>query len=142
MKKNKAKFRTILIYAAGMPVLLIALMLISMPQLDAANPVQDSIPIFILDGKKISKETMETINTDEVESVSVYKSETAIEAYGEDGKNGVVEITMKKPNVYIVDGKEVTKEQAEQVDVKYIQTVEIHKNTKDKTSKIVIVTKK
>ena len=52
-------------------------------------------PLFILNNKEISKEKMEAIDPKKIESVNVLKGPTAIEKYGEKGKNGVVEITSK-----------------------------------------------
>ncbi|REE82855.1 TonB-like protein [Lutibacter oceani] len=53
-------------------------------------------PLYILDGKEISKEVMEKINPDNILKINVLKDESAINNYGEKGKNGVVEITLKK----------------------------------------------
>ena len=53
-------------------------------------------PIYILDGKEIDKLTFENLDKNEIQSVSVMKDESAIVKYGNKGKNGVIEITMKK----------------------------------------------
>lgn len=53
-------------------------------------------PLIILDGKETSKKVSD-INPEEIESVSVWKGESAITRYGEKGKNGVIEIKMKNP---------------------------------------------
>lgn len=53
-------------------------------------------PIFMLDGKEISKEEMEKINPDAIESISVLKGDSAAKKYGEKGANGVIEIILKK----------------------------------------------
>ncbi len=53
-------------------------------------------PIYVLEGKEISKEELNRIDTNEIKSINVLKGESAIKKYGEKGKNGVVEITMKK----------------------------------------------
>lgn len=53
-------------------------------------------PIFMLDGKEISKEEMEKINPDAIESIDVLKGENATKKYGEKGANGVIEIKLKK----------------------------------------------
>jgi hypothetical protein len=37
------------------------------------------------------------INSEDIEKMEIIKGETAILAYGEAGRNGVVKITMKKP---------------------------------------------
>ena len=53
-------------------------------------------PLYILDGKVISKEDMKFLNPNIIESISVFKGPTATELYGEKGKNGVLEIRTKK----------------------------------------------
>lgn len=53
-------------------------------------------PLFILDGKAISKEAMEKIDPENMESVNVLKGDSAVKKYGEKGANGVIEIKIKK----------------------------------------------
>lgn len=53
-------------------------------------------PIYILDGKIISNSSFKKINTNNIESISVLKGNSAIKKYGEKAKNGVVEIKTKK----------------------------------------------
>lgn len=78
-------------------------------------------PLYIVDGKRISHEDMQKINLMEIESISVLKNETSASSYGEDGKNGVVLITMKKPENFtlhfkpdrpliVIDGKKMPKD--------------------------------
>ena len=54
-------------------------------------------PLLIVDGKRTSEEELQGINPKEIKSIDVLKNETSTFLYGEDGKNGVVLITMKKP---------------------------------------------
>lgn len=53
-------------------------------------------PLVLVDGTEISKEEMEKIETSTIASVNVLKDESATEKYGDKGKNGVIEITLKK----------------------------------------------
>lgn len=53
-------------------------------------------PLFILDGKETSKEELNKIDTKIIKSMNVIKGEEAIKKYGDKGKNGVVEITIKQ----------------------------------------------
>lgn len=55
-------------------------------------------PLYILDGKKISTKEFKKLNLtpEKIEKVEVLKGDKAIEKYGKDSKNGVVEITTKK----------------------------------------------
>lgn len=66
-------------------------------------------PLYIVDGKEISKDEMSRINPNEIESINVIKDATATDKYGEKGKNGVIEITMKN------GGNSVTQEKIEKV---------------------------
>ncbi|HHV86996.1 MAG TPA: TonB-dependent receptor plug domain-containing protein [Petrimonas sp.] len=78
-------------------------------------------PLYVVDGKQISHEDMQKINTEKIDAVSVLKNEASTSLYGEDGKNGVVLITTKKPEnsslhfkpdslLIIIDGKEMPRD--------------------------------
>ncbi len=58
--------------------------------------IDGEIPLYILDGKEITKRQMEELDQDTIKSVNVWKGEKAIQKYGEKGKQGVVEITTKE----------------------------------------------
>ncbi len=53
-------------------------------------------PLFVVDGKKQEKSEVDEQN---IESISVLKEQAAIDAYGEEGKNGVIIINTKKGSV-------------------------------------------
>ena len=53
-------------------------------------------PLFIIDGKQGDRQMLETIDPNNIESISVLKDESATAAYGEKGKNGVIILTLKK----------------------------------------------
>ena len=53
-------------------------------------------PLCSLEGKVISKSELDKINPDAIESISVLKGKNAVNAYGKAGKNGVIQITLKK----------------------------------------------
>jgi hypothetical protein len=53
-------------------------------------------PLFILDGSEISYEEMQKIDPNTIKSINVFKVKNAIEKYGEKGKKGVVEFTIKE----------------------------------------------
>ncbi len=61
---------------------------------------QKDKPLYIMNSKfgeqVISAEEMSNLKPNEIESVSVLKGESAIEAYGNKGENGVVVITLKE----------------------------------------------
>ncbi|RKE90804.1 M56 family metallopeptidase [Ichthyenterobacterium magnum] len=55
-------------------------------------------PLFILDGKEISKKDIENINSDTIKKVEVLKGDKATEKYGKKGKDGVVLMYTKNKN--------------------------------------------
>ena len=66
-----------------------------------SNNNEDQIqPLFLLDGISIEQGAMEKINPDDIESISVVKGDKAIELYGEEGANGVLEITSKGKKIF------------------------------------------
>lgn len=52
-------------------------------------------PVFYIDGKEISKKEMMKISGADIKSINVLKDKSAIDKYGDKGKDGVVEITTK-----------------------------------------------
>ncbi len=52
-------------------------------------------PLYIVDGKVINTDDFDTINPENIESLTVLKGESAIKGYGDKGKNGVLVITTK-----------------------------------------------
>ena len=57
---------------------------------------EKATPLIMLDGKIIDKREMEAIDPNDIKSVNVLISETAVEQFGEKGKNGVIMITTKE----------------------------------------------
>jgi hypothetical protein len=55
-------------------------------------------PLFMVDGKEITREEMNNINPETIDKVEVLKGDDATEKYGDKGKSGVVLITTKKKN--------------------------------------------
>ena len=49
-----------------------------------------------IDGMESSKERMDNLNPDRIASMNVYKGNEAIAKFGEKGRNGVIEIKLKK----------------------------------------------
>jgi len=62
--------------------------------LNSANKKKQ--PLFILDGKEITLKEMKAIDADTIESINVLKDKSAKDKYGKKGKNGVIEIILKK----------------------------------------------
>ncbi len=72
----------------------------TIPQITLKNQAK---ALIILDGKTISNEEMKKIDPEKIESVSVFKDETALVKYGEKGKNGVVIIKTKVKELVLKD---------------------------------------
>ena len=53
-------------------------------------------PLFIINEKEVEEKEIEKLNPSNIESMNVLKGDMATKKYGEKGKNGVVEITIKK----------------------------------------------
>ena len=57
----------------------------------------DDQPLIIIDGKEAGEAiNLDSLDPNTIESINVLKGPSAEKAYGEKGKNGVVEITLKK----------------------------------------------
>ena len=50
----------------------------------------------VLDEKEVNEEFIRELKPEDVNSINVLKDKSAIEKYGEKGKNGVIEIKLKK----------------------------------------------
>ncbi|MDO8930333.1 MAG: TonB-dependent receptor plug domain-containing protein, partial [Bacteroidota bacterium] len=57
-----------------------------------------NVPLIVKDGIVSPNLKMDDINPNDIESINVLKGESAIAKYGEKGKNGVLEIAIKKQN--------------------------------------------
>ncbi len=69
-------------------------------------PLSASKALMFVDGKKITHDEMGKINPNNIESMSVLKDKIATDKYGNEGKNGVIEIKMKAPKpLYVLNGK-------------------------------------
>ena len=62
-------------------------------------------PLIYVDGKITDYNTMRAIKSDQIESINVLKDKMATDKYGDKGKNGVLELTLKKKA--IPEGAEV-----------------------------------
>lgn len=60
------------------------------------NDKINTAALYVIDGKEATQDDLKSISPQSIQSINVLKDETAIKKYGERGKNGVVEITLKK----------------------------------------------
>lgn len=56
----------------------------------------ESTPLYVVDGKIVSKEEVDKIDPGKIESINILKGDKATDEYGEKGKNGVIKINLKK----------------------------------------------
>ena len=97
-------------------------------------------PLYILDGKEITKKELDLLDEQTINAVSITKGEHAIRQYGEKGKNGVIIIKSRisgsqnspyvktiTASLYIVDGKEVKKEVFENINPENIKSMNVFK---------------
>lgn len=93
-------------------------------KIDVKNP-----PLYILDGKELSKQIVDKINPATIESVNVLKGKSATDKYGSKGVNGVIEIKSKLQNqpLFLVDGKELSKTEIDKIDPSTIESINVLK---------------
>jgi hypothetical protein len=53
-------------------------------------------PLYVLDGKILNKKEADKLDPSSIQQINVLKGKDATDKYGDKGKNGVVEITLKK----------------------------------------------
>lgn len=57
---------------------------------------KEETPLYILDGKEVTKARLSKINPSDIESINVLKNKSAINKYGALAKNGAIEVRLKK----------------------------------------------
>lgn len=110
MLKDRSKKSMIWKYALIIPavLLLVVLFAYKTPEKSTNEEIQvtrfqDSLPsnvLYILNGKKIKLDEVKNISPDQISSMNVIKSQKDLEKYGDEGKNGVIEMfTKANPNL-------------------------------------------
>ncbi|PKQ61262.1 hypothetical protein BZG02_16650 [Labilibaculum filiforme] len=102
-------------------------------------------PLFFIDGKKTSPNEADKIDSEHIESINVIKGENATNKYGEDAKNGAVEITTKtlktsdksstklkfgstkNPPIFIINGEKTSPNEADKIDSENIESINVIK---------------
>ena len=87
--------------------------------------------LYIIDGKEVKRDEVIALSQEKISRVDVLKNESAISAYGEKGKNGVILVTTKDKEtaapLYIIDGVESTKADLEKLKPESISQVDVLK---------------
>jgi len=105
-------------------------------------------PLLFIDGNVTTGKRLEDIDPNTIQSMSVWKDEKAIEKYGAQGKNGVVEITTKNKPLYVVDGvicaeiKDIEPNSIESITVLKDQSATALYGEKGKNGVVIITSKK
>ena len=118
------------------------------PQIVPKMTLQFPNTLYTIDGKEANTKTVDALNPTDMLSINVLKDQSAIDKYGNKGKNGVIEITIKgdkaeklkevnshtiqilpfpKGPLYIVDGHEMTQEEVNKIDPQTIESMEVLK---------------
>jgi TonB-dependent SusC/RagA subfamily outer membrane receptor len=111
-------------------------------------------PLFLVDGREVSQDTLNNLYPDQIESINVLKDSAALKKYGDKGKNGVILVVLKdqgslnavprgsgdsitlslpwKPDsrtVWIVDGKEEPLDSLRTLNPGRIKSISVLKDT-------------
>ena len=107
-KRSSWKYFLVLPFLAGFMLLFSFKTQVNYLPIEASSPLginvsqqaQDSLPpLYVINGEKQPSDfKVSTIAVDDIESISVLKNESATQLYGEQGKNGVIHITLKPNN--------------------------------------------
>ncbi len=98
---------------------------------------QQKKPLYVLNGKIVSKEEADKLDPNTIESVNVLKDNSATDKYGDKGKNGVIEIASKKgvtvteltnDMLYVLNGEFISKEKFDKINHKEIESMNVLKD--------------
>ena len=123
----------------------------SAPVAVEGKPLPENL-IYVINGKISTKYEMEQLKPEQIASVDILKGNSAVALYGDNAKDGVVQIKLKdeaKP-LYVIDGEIATKEKMDQLKPEQIEAIDVLKGEKataaygdkGKNGVIVIRTKK
>ncbi|WP_394707666.1 M56 family metallopeptidase [uncultured Bacteroides sp.] len=128
-----------------------------------------SKPLVIVNDKEISYEALKAIDPENIASINVLKGNSATTVYGDKGKNGVIQIQLKKstsekkkytnkeksfflgigpsvvedgPATYYVDGKEMTAKEYNKLELSPDQIKSVNVNKKDSDNAVIEITTK
>lgn len=68
----------------------------------------------MLDGKIVDKDEFNNIDPNSIKSIEVVKANKALEAFGEEGKNGVIKVTLRSLNDKMREGVQISTEVQEE----------------------------
>jgi hypothetical protein len=62
---------------------------------ESQKKLKQDKPLYIVDGKEATEDILKKLKPDDIESITVLKDKNAIKKYGDKGKNGVIEVSLK-----------------------------------------------
>lgn len=91
----------------------------------------ESNALFVINGKISTSKEAQEMKPQNIKSINVLKGKTAIDKYGEKGKNGVIEITTKfdipENALIIIDGKESSESEFKNIQPRNIESINVLK---------------
>lgn len=75
---------------------------------NSINRLSKANPLYLLDGKNVDKAEFNNIDPNSIKSIEVIKATKSLEAFGEEGKNGVIKVTLKSSNDKMLEGVQIT----------------------------------
>jgi len=95
------------------------------------KPLPDNL-IYVINGKISTKFEMENIRPEQIASVDILKGDAAVAVYGENAKEGVVQIKLKSEAqpLYVIDGEISTKEALDKLKPEQIEAIDVLKGEK------------
>lgn len=81
---------------------------------NSINRLSKTNPLFMLDGKIVDKDEFNNIDPNSIKSIEVVKPNKVLEAFGEDGRNGVIKVTLRSPNDKMREGVQISTEVQEE----------------------------
>jgi TonB-dependent SusC/RagA subfamily outer membrane receptor len=95
------------------------------------KPLPDNL-IYVINGKISTKFEMENIRPDQIAAVDILKGDAAVALYGENAKEGVVQIKLKNEAqpLYVIDGEISTKEAMDNLKPEQIEAIDVLKGEK------------
>ncbi|MBC7615912.1 MAG: TonB-dependent receptor plug domain-containing protein, partial [Pedobacter sp.] len=117
------------------------------------NAVSIKTPLYLVDGKPAGI-SLNELNPNQIESITVLKDAPSTAKYGPEGKNGVILIATKNPTVkqepmYILDGKVMENSEIKWLDPNKIQSINVLKDASalteygpEATNGVIVITTK
>jgi TonB-dependent SusC/RagA subfamily outer membrane receptor len=95
------------------------------------KPLPENL-IYVINGKISTKFEMEQLKPEQIASVDILKGSSAVALYGDNAKEGVVQIKLKNESnpLYVIDGEIASKEKMDQLKPEQIEAIDVLKGEK------------